>query len=98
MPEKIVYQKKKVQPAPVVVVQKPVEEDDFTAEQKAAHQTFLDEKISEFEQEDSVLESGEVTKRSSSDYAEAMANKELDKIKAKDEYKNYLENLKNKKK
>tara|TARA_B110000285_G_C14891757_1_gene498892 strand:- start:350 stop:463 length:114 start_codon:yes stop_codon:yes gene_type:complete len=37
MPEKIVYQKKKVQPAPVVVVQKPVEEDDFTAEQKAAH-------------------------------------------------------------
>jgi len=27
-----------------------------------------------------------------------MANKELDKIKAKDEYKNYLENLKNKKK
>jgi hypothetical protein len=44
------------------------------------------------------LESGEVTKRSSSDYAEAMANKELDKMKAKDEYKNYLENLKNKKK
>jgi hypothetical protein len=54
--------------------------------------------MAEYDQENSVNTEGDVTQRASKDYAEAMANKELDRIKAKDINKNNLKKLKNKKK
>jgi hypothetical protein len=46
--------------------------------------------MAEYEQENSINTEGDETQRSSSGYAEAMANKELDRIKAKEINKNRL--------
>ena len=55
--------------------------------------------MAEYAQENSVSqELNEVTQRSSEGYARAMANKELDRIKAKQIMANRLKQLKNKKK
>lgn len=47
MPEKEVYQEKKVEPVPIVVAQKVVEEE-FTEDQKVAHQAFFEDKKAKF--------------------------------------------------
>lgn len=53
--------------------------------------------MKEFEQENSTTNEGEVTMRSSKDYAMAQANKELDKIKRKQRAMNRLDFLKKQK-
>ena len=62
MPEKEVYQEKKVAPVSIVVAQKASpEEEDFTDDQKIEHQAFYEDKKAQFEQEDSVMEGTDET-------------------------------------